>query len=551
MIQTIRNLLLSTPDFGNQEANRRAQLLNGFNLAVAALLVTSLVVYALTGFRTQTMLVLAGLLGIVVLSLILLRVRQLFLSGLAVVLLGWMLISVQAYNAEGIRDVIIIAYIAVAFLASLFLGWRSGAFIIVASIAAIWLIAYAESQGNILPKPQTPLAYARDLTVILLVIASLVYFLTQTLRTALEKANKITSELETRNAELQSMRVNLETMVQERSLELARTSERFELRAKKYESVVLVAQNTASIENIQELLSDLAFTIHTQFDYYHVGIYLLDDSGEYATLMASNSPAGQTMIMRNHRVPIESDNIIAEVCATRRMRIASDTEPNAVVFNNPDLPNTRSEIALPLRTGNNLLGVLDIHSTEPEAFSDTDIEILNLLAGQISFAIANARLLEKARNELEESRRAYQEYLRQEWTQFMKKQAIIGYQYAQNKAEPLTLGAELPPRAPGEVSIPVMLRGETLGEISIDTQGRAWSDEDYALVRAAAERAALGLENARLIDATRQRAQVERTISDLSATIGSSTDFDAIMRMTVEELGKTLNTPEVYIRLKK
>lgn len=548
MMQTIRSLL-TPPDFGSDEANRRAELLNRFDLIVAIIITISTVIYALSGFQTQTMLVLLGLLGIVVLSFTLLRLRQLFFAGLTVVLMGWALISVQAYNAEGIRDVIIIAYIAVAFLASLFLGWRSGAFIIVASIAAIWFIAYAESQGNILPKPQTPLAYARDLTVILLVIASLVYFLTQTLRTALEKANKITSELETRNAELQSMRVNLETMVQERSLELARTSERFELRAKKYESVVLVAQNTASIENIQELLSDLAFTIHTQFDYYHVGIYLLDDSGEYATLMASNGPAGQTMIMRNHRVAIGSDSLVAEACATRRTRIASDMSGKSIAPS-PDLAGTRSEIALPLRTGNDLLGVLDIHSTEVEAFRDTDIEILNLLAAQIASSITNSRLLEKARNELEESRRTYQEYLRQEWSQFIKKQDIIGYQYAQNKVEPLTPVTELSPRAPGEVVIPVMLRGETLGEISIDTHGRDWSDEDYALVRAAAERAALGLENARLIDATRQRAQVERTISDLSATIGSSTDFDAIMRMTVEELGKTLNTPEVFIRLK-
>lgn len=548
MMQTIRKLL-TVPNFGSEEANRRATLLNQFDIIVAVLLTISLVIYAITELRTDTGLVLLGLLGIVTLSFFLLRLRLLFPAGLVVVVIGWAIISVQAYNAEGVRDVIVVAYIAVAFLAALFLGWGSAAFTIVASIAAIWFIAYAESQGTIVPIPQTPLNYARDLTLILLIIASLVYFLTQTLRSALDNANKITRELESRNAELQTMRANLETQVQERTLDLARASERFAERAKKYEAVVHVSQNITSIENLPDLLTDLTFAISAQFGYYHVGIFLLDETGEYATLAASNSPVGQTLIMRNARVSTEADNIIAEVCATRRTRIVFDTSENAV-FSSPYLTETRSEIALPLRNGNELLGVLDIHSQEPEAFSDTDVEILNLLAVQISTAIANARLFEKARQESEEARRAYQEYLRQEWTRFAQKQDIIGYQYAQNRIEPLTASSELPPRTPREVVIPVMLRGEILGEISIDTGGRAWSDEDYALVRAAAERAALGLENARLIDTTRQRAQVERIIADLSATIGSSTDLDTIMRMTVEELGKTLSAPEVFIRLK-
>ncbi|MEJ5223467.1 MAG: GAF domain-containing protein [Anaerolineales bacterium] len=547
MMNAIRRLL-TVPDFGNEDANRRAIFLNRFDLIVATLLTASLVIYAITGVQTNTLQVLLGLLGVVILSFFLLRMRLLFPAGLVVVIIGWTIISVQAYNAEGIRDVIIIAYIAVAFLAALFLGWRSAAFTILASIAAIWVIAYAESQGRIVPTPQTPLNYARDLTVIFLVIASLVYFLNQNLRTALDSATKSTRELEARNAELQSIRLNLESQVQERTQELARNAERFSARAKKYEAVVQVYQNTSSIDNLADLLSDLAFNIHEKFGYYHIGIFLLDETRDYINLIASNSPIGQALLMRNTRIPAASDNIIAEVCATRRTRIVFDSDENAA-FSSPDLTETRSEIALPLRIGNEILGVLDIHSQEPEAFGDADVETLNLLATQISSAIANVRLLEKSRRELEEARRTYQTYLRQEWSRFVQKQNIVGYQYAQNRIEPLTASAELPPRNPSEVVIPVMLRGEVLGEISIDTGGRPWNDEDYALVRAAAERAALGLENARLIDTTRQRAQLERTIADLGATISASTDLDAIMRMTVEELGKTLSAPEVFIRL--
>lgn len=539
MMNLLRTLF-SVPDFGNEQDNQRATLLNNFSLALAALIVLSMIIYAITGFTGNTMLALFGLLLIALSSLALLRFKLLSLSGVVVIVMGWVLISVQAYSAEGVRDVIIVAYIAIAFLATLFLGWRSTAAAIAASIASIWFIAIAESQGRIVPEPQTPLAYARDLTLILSIIATLVFFVTRNLRTTLERSRKITHDLETSNASLEALRVNLEAQVQERTTELAQASERFEDRAQKYQSIAFVAQSAASIENLSDMLENLALTIHREFGHYHIGIYLIDETTQEALLLGTNSPIGQVMMLRGHKIAVGAENAVGEVCATQRTRIGTG---------NADLPDSRSQIALPLSLGNTLLGVLDVHSQKPDAFSGTDIEILITLANQVSASIANARLLENARAELREAKQSYQDYLRQEWTRFAEALNVAGYRYEQNRIEPITNLTETTPGAGGLV-VPVVLRGETLGEIAIESQGRAWNDADYALIRAAAERAALGLENARLIDSTRQRARLERTIADISARVGAGTNIDEIMRTTIEALGKILPAQEVFIRIK-
>lgn len=540
MIIRLLRTLFSVPDFGNEQDNQRAALINRFDLALAILLAISMVIYTITGFTAQTMLILAVLFLIAVTSLVLLRLRQLLLSGIVVLLAGWALIGTQAYFAEGVRDVIIVAYIAVAFLATLFLGWRGTAITVAASIASIWFIAIAESQGRIIPIPQTPAAYARDFTLIFIIIASLVFFVTRNLHLTLERSRQTALALEESNTTLKTLRHSLEAQIWERTTELAQASDRFEIRAKKYRSIALVSQSAASIENLPGLLEGLALAIHKEFGYYHIGIYLIDESGQEATLMAANSPVGQVLMLRGHKIPVGAENAVGEASATRRTRIGSG---------DADLPDSRSQIALPLSVGNTLLGVLDVHSRESDAFSETDIEILNTLASQISASIINVRLLEQARAELQETRLSYQEYLRQEWTRFAKTLNIAGYRYDQESIEPITDAKEYT-QAPGGLVVPVVLRGETLGEIVIETPSQQWNDDDYILIRAAAERAALGLENARLIDSTRQRARLERTIAEISARVGASANVDEIMRTTIEELGKVLPAQEVFIRIK-
>ena len=119
-----------------------------------------------------------------------------------------------------------------------------------------------------------------------------------------------------------------------------------------------------------------------RFGYYHTGIFLNNETGQYAILQATNSAGGKKMLDREHRLEIGENSIVGYVAQNSRPRIALDVGLDAVYFNNPDLPGTRSEMALPLVVGGQILGALDVQSTESQAFSEEDSSTLQILAEQ-------------------------------------------------------------------------------------------------------------------------------------------------------------------------
>ncbi len=155
------------------------------------------------------------------------------------------------------------------------------------------------------------------------------------------------------------------------------------------------------------MLTELAQLIGENFGYYHIGIFLLDENKEFAILKAANSTGGKRMLERKHKLKLGQVGIVGYVTASGRPRIALDVGDDAAFFDNPDLPDTRSELALPLRVTDNVIGALDIQSTEPNAFQQEDIEILSILADQVSIAIQNAQSHETTQILLEEERRKH------------------------------------------------------------------------------------------------------------------------------------------------
>ena len=160
------------------------------------------------------------------------------------------------------------------------------------------------------------------------------------------------------------------------------------------------------------------------FNFYHVGIFLLDDEMRFAILRASNSEGGQKMLEQGHQLEVGRTGIVGYVASTGEARIAADVGVDSVHFNNPNLPDTRSEMALPLRMGSDIIGVLDVQSTQPEAFSLSDVNILSVLSDQVSIAIENTRLLEETNTALAETEHAYRQLTLQTW-KTLKKQAPI------------------------------------------------------------------------------------------------------------------------------
>ncbi|MCK7516906.1 MAG: GAF domain-containing protein [Ignavibacteriales bacterium] len=166
-----------------------------------------------------------------------------------------------------------------------------------------------------------------------------------------------------------------------------------------------------------------------QFDFYHVGIFLLDTRGEYAMLVAANSEGGKEHVETGSPSARWRKQHCRLCCKSGQPRIALNSGQDSALFNNPDLPETLSEITLPLRIGSETFGALDIHSKQANAFSQEDISILTTLADQVSIAIQNARSYEQTRDALAQAEAASLQASEQQWKQFLANQNIQGYSF--------------------------------------------------------------------------------------------------------------------------
>ena len=355
------------------------------------------------------------------------------------------------------------------------------------------------------------------------------------------------SELKETNQELTTLSSDLELRVQERTSSLER-------RARQLQVVTELAQTAASYQNLEQLLSDSTRVIADDFGFYHVGIFTQDEDEKNVILRASNSAGGQKMVSEHYTLPADIHNIVGHAAKTLATRIVRDTETDVEHVENPDLPETRSEIAVPLKIGIRLIGVLDIQSKQVNAFSDDDISVVGALANQLAVAIENTRLLAATRNALVESEQTYQRYVRQAWSQFSQRleqdeyrfesgQIVAGKRESNhnNKSE----------QDATRLNIPLFVRGQEIGVLNVQPRlaERKWSTDEITLVEAAAERTALALENARLLVDSQRRASLERTIGEMTSRIGATTKVDTILRATVQELGQQLGDAEIILEL--
>jgi GAF domain-containing protein len=186
------------------------------------------------------------------------------------------------------------------------------------------------------------------------------------------------------------------------ALENARLFEETRRRTVQLEAASEVARDTTAILDVDQLLDETVHLISKQFGFYHAGVFLVDERGEYAMLRAASSEGGQRMLERDHKLAVGKIGIVGYVTATGEPRIALDVGKDAIHFVNPDLPNTRSEMALPLISRGRVIGALDVQSTDEAAFSEDDVAVLQTLADQLATAIENARLYEQAVNTAEQ-----------------------------------------------------------------------------------------------------------------------------------------------------
>ncbi len=361
-----------------------------------------------------------------------------------------------------------------------------------------------------------------------------------------------------------SMTLQVRTLVDDLERRVAERTLDLEHRSAQLQAAAEVGRATANIRNLGELLPLVTRLVSERFGFYHVGIFMLDENLEYAVLRAANSEGGQRMLARGHKLRVGQEGIVGYVSQYREPRIALNVGEDAVYFSNPDLPQTQSEMALPLVVGSELLGVLDVQSTEQAAFTDQDVRTLQVLADQVAIAIHSARLVQQLEQVLEEERQAYGEISHKAWREQIRGQAHKGYTRTQGGIIPVREIKDVVVRKmieQGDVAVdrdnmavlyvPVKIRGVVIGILKLTRleQGGGWSREDLELTEKLAEQLGVALESARSYQTTQINAQRDKVLAEISTRVRETLDIEAILRTATQEIRRATGVPKVVIQL--
>jgi len=514
-----------------------AVLLAGW-IAVTLLVVT----IPFVAKRPLATLTFAGiLLVIVVISTVLMRRGHVRVAGGAFTGALWLLSTAWMLIAGGVSVNISLVHVLITMIAGLVLGIRAGmSYAASSSLAGLGML-YLELT-NRQPKlvPFTSGTSWVVLTVCMIATVVILYLSSRNLNTALDNARRTA-------AELAAERAHLEQTVAERTREL-------EQRNRYLQATTLVTQRTGTLLNLDELLPRTVRLINDEFGFYHVSIFMLEDvhgaPGEYAVLRASSSDLLQSEIgIRRQRVGQEG--IVGHVAGSGKLLAVTDTQISTIYLPSPALPETRSELALPLLMQDKIVGVLDVQSREPAAFAERDIQVLQTLANQIALAISNAQLFEQAQVALEAERRAYGEVGRQAWTDLTRAQTVAGYRYKGGEIAAITSQAEqLKPDDSARLELAVKVRDQIIARLyARPGSARPLTSEEAHVLQDLADQLGVALESARLYQDTQRRAAREQLTGAIAARMRETLDMDTVLQTAARELEQAMSLHDVTIRL--
>lgn len=382
----------------------------------------------------------------------------------------------------------------------------------------------------------------------------------------LDEIGALSRSFNSMTAQLRSLVTSLEQRVTDRTRDLERRSTQLRIAAE-------VAREATTVHDLDELLQRGVDLIHDRFGYYHVGIFLMDDLGRDAVLMAATGEAGRKMLLRGHKLRIGETGIVGYVAQSGKPRISVDVDADSVHYVNPLLPETRSEAALPLKVGAEVIGVVDVQSKEAGLFDEETIAVLQIVTDQLATAIQNTRLIRDLGRNVDELQRMYGVYTQTSWKNFQQRQLQVrGYRYRGLEIEPVGDETRLVQEAiqTGQsvyqaddlgdwenqsqenrttLAVPIRVHGQSIGAIQVQLSGQPVNQEILVVYEEIANRLALILENARLLQDAQNLAQREQQINVLSTQIRNSINLDTILQNTVRELGKAFGTSRAFIQI--
>ncbi len=353
----------------------------------------------------------------------------------------------------------------------------------------------------------------------------------------------------TMTAQLREMIDSLELRVNERTHSL--------------QAAAQVSQAIVSVLDIDRLLPEVVELVREQFALYYVGLFLVDEEKGEATLRAATGQAGQTMLAQGWRLPIGGNSMIGQCIATARPGVMQHQGDVAAHFDNPLLPNTRSELALPLRYGQRVIGAMTVQSDQESAFDETLIATLQNVADQVAVAVQNARLFSESRSALQRAQAAQQRYQGQAWEEYLRVRTTTGYERVGQALTPL--GGQLLPEVQQVLAegpavllndrsvllVPLKEGNRLVGVLGFERDQVAasrWSAEQVSLIEALAEQLSLAAENQRLIDETQGRAAQEQIARQITDRMRRAVGWDDLMQIALREMTSVLGASQSFVQ---
>lgn len=345
---------------------------------------------------------------------------------------------------------------------------------------------------------------------------------------------------------------------------IATLESRVEARGRDVATTQEISRFAATQRDIQTLMDRVVELIVTRFpNIYHAQIFLIDQDREYAVLRSSTGEPGKRLLERGHRLAVGSQSVIGRVSEEGQAVIARDTFTSGVHRRNEFLPDTRSELAIPLRVGSTVIGALDVQSKKSDSFTEDELNVLQTMADQIAIAIENANLYQESVRALEEIERTKRSATQRDWQEYLNLERIFEMTSERGlKTDLDTL--DLRQRAMTEkravvgdptqrntvgVALPIMLRGQVLGAVELEMPLTDFGEDKVLLAQELVNRLGVSMENARLFQQSQLATERERLVNSITARLTAKNDINDILQTALREVGTALKSPEVTIRL--
>lgn len=445
---------------------------------------------------------------------------------------------------------------AFSVMASLFLGTRGAVISLVISVFTLGIMGGFTASGNFPIHPQ-----------INEVIEPRVWLVTTGIYTILATAVTISLISLVRGLENSLLKEqDLANDLEHERQQLRQQTDSLEQREAQIRTAAEISRAISAVLEPDLLIEQVVNLIQQRFDLYYVGVFLItsgrwgnpldssthendNSSAQYAVLRAGTGEAGKRLVAAGHKLAVGGESMIGWTTYYRQPRIALDVGNEAVRFSNPYLPDTHSELALPLISHEKVLGALTIQSQQIAAFDTEDISILQAIADSLATALENARLFQEVQANLDEIRALNRQYVLQSWSELTPRAEEFEYTY-KSKTENMTDAIEPAANAVADqIDIPFTLREQVIGHLRLERERPGLSSEERSFIEAVTTQAALALENARLLEVSQRRAAQERVTTNITSKIWASTEIETILQTTLQELGRSLRISDGLIEL--